>query len=150
MGKLEAFPGGVNVIPGRAEFSLDLRAEFDDDRDECLRLILEAGRAIAARRGLEFHEHEIYRADAVVCDLDLRAGIEAGIRATGDEAPLAFWSRAGHDGMAVVAVTPIAMLFLRCKGGVSHHPDESVRSGDVAAALDAYEAAVLALAAQAP
>ena len=53
----------------------------------------------------------------------------------------------GHDGMAVVAVAPIAMLFLRCKGGVSHHPDESVRADDVAAALDAYEAAVLALAA---
>jgi allantoate deiminase len=146
VGKLEAFPGGVNVIPGRVEFSLDLRAEFDDDRDESVRLILEAGSAIAARRGLEFHSHEIYRADAVVCDLDLRAGVEAGIRATGDEAPLALWSRAGHDGMAVVAVTPIAMLFLRCKGGVSHHPDESVRATDVAAALDAYEAAVLALA----
>lgn len=147
VGKLEAFPGGVNVIPGRVEFSLDLRAEFDDDRDEALRRIFEAGSAIAARRGLEFHRHEIYRADAVACDLDLRAGVEAGIRATGDESPLAFWSRAGHDGMAVVAVAPIAMLFLRCKGGVSHHPDESVRADDVAAALDAYEASVLALAA---
>ena len=146
VGKLEAFPGGVNVIPGRVEFSLDLRAEFDDDRDEALRLIFEAGSAIAARRGLEFHHHEIYRADAVACDLDLRAGFEAGIRATGDESPMAFWSRAGHDGVAVVAVAPIAMLFLRCKGGVSHHPDEAVRSDDVVAALDAYEAAVLALA----
>ena len=148
VGKLEAFPGGVNVIPGRVEFSLDLRAEFDDDRDECLRLIFEAAHSLAARRGLEFHEHEIYRADAVVCDLDLRAGFEAGIRSTGDASPMAFWSRAGHDGMAVVAVTPIAMLFLRCKGGVSHHPDESVRQDDVAAALGAYEAAVLALAAR--
>ena len=146
VGKLEAFPGGVNVIPGRVEFSLDLRAEFDDDRDEALRLIDEAADEIARRRGLHFSKHEIYRADAVVCDLDLRAGIEAGIRTTGDDSPLAFWSRAGHDGTAVVAVTPIAMLFLRCKGGVSHHPDESVRASDVAAALDAYEAAVLALA----
>ena len=146
VGKLEAFPGGVNVIPGRVEFSLDLRAEFDDDRDEALRLIDEAADEIARRRGLHFGKHEIYRADAVMCDLDLRAGIEAGIRATGDNSPLAFWSRAGHDGMAVVAVTPIAMLFLRCKGGVSHHPDESVRASDVAAALEAYEAAVLAIA----
>lgn len=147
VGKLEAFPGGVNVIPGRVEFSLDLRAEFDGDRDEALRLIDHAAAEIASRRGLHFSSHELYRADAVVCDLDLRAGIEAGIRSTGDDAPMAFWSRAGHDGMAVVAVTPIAMLFLRCKGGVSHHPDEHVRKGDVAAALDAYEAAVLALAA---
>ena len=147
VGKMEVFPGGVNVIPGRVEFSLDLRAEFDDDRDAALRLIRDAANEIASRRRLEFHYEELYRADAVVCDLDLRAAVEAGIRATGDEEPMALWSRAGHDGMAVVAVAPIAMLFIRCKGGVSHHPDESVTKADVAAALDAYEATVLALAA---
>ena len=142
VGRLEAFPGGVNVIPGRAEFSLDLRAEFDEDRDAVLRLIDEAATEIAGRRALQFEQHEIYRADAVVCDLDLRAAVEAGIRSIGDSDPLAFWSRAGHDGMAVVAATPIAMLFLRCAGGVSHHPDEAVRLTDVAVALDAFEAAV--------
>ena len=147
VGRMQAFPGGVNVIPGRAEFSLDLRAEFDDDRDTVLRAIHDAAIAIASRRGLEFEQHELYRADAVVCDLDLRAAVEAGIRSTGDSEPLAFWSRAGHDGMAVVAVTPFAMLFLRCRGGVSHHPDESVLVGDVAAALDAFTVAVTTLAA---
>jgi allantoate deiminase len=147
VGRIAAQPGGVNVIPGRVEFSLDLRAEFDDDRDAALREIFDEATAIAGRRGLAFGHHELYRADATVCDLDLRAAIEAGIRVTGDDEPMAFWSRAGHDGMAVSAVTPIAMLFLRCKGGVSHHPDEAVKKSDVAAALNAYEAAVLALAA---
>ncbi len=149
VGKLEVLPGGVNVIPGRVDFSLDLRAEFDEDRDEALRLIEEAARSIAERRKLHFEAEEMYRADAVMCDLDLRAAVEAGIRSTGDETPMAMWSRAGHDGMAVVAVAPIAMLFIRCKGGVSHHPDESVTKADVAAALEAYEATVLALAASA-
>jgi allantoate deiminase len=146
VGQMEAFPGGVNVIPGRVEFSLDLRAEFDEERDAVLAQIHDAAQSIAHARGLQFESHEIYRADAVVCDLDLRAAIEAGIRSTGDAEPLAFWSRAGHDGMAVVATTPIAMLFLRCRGGVSHHPDEAVKKGDVAAALEAFEAAVRALA----
>lgn len=146
VGKLEAFPGGINVIPGRVEFSLDLRAEFDEDRDSVLDRIHDAAQEIAGRRGLHFEQHELYRADAVVCDLDLRAAVEAGIRSTGDHDPMAFWSRAGHDGMAVVTVTPFAMLFLRCKGGVSHHPDEHVRKVDVAAALEAFEASVLALA----
>ena len=148
VGRLQAFPGGVNVIPGLVEFSLDLRAEFDDDRDESIRLITEAAHEIAERRGLVYHAAEIYRADAVRCDLGLREAFAAGIRSTGDAAPLAFWSRAGHDGMAVVAVTPVAMLFLRCRGGVSHHPDESVKKADVAAALDAYEAAVRHLVAE--
>jgi allantoate deiminase len=146
VGRIEAEPGGVNVIPGRVVFSLDLRAEFDDDRDDALRQIFDAAGGIAARRGLEFSSHELYRADATVCDLDLRDAIAAGIRATGDAEPLAFWSRAGHDGMAVSAVTPVAMLFLRCRHGVSHHPDEAVRASDVDAAIDAMEAAVLELA----
>ena len=149
VGKVEVLPGGVNVIPGEVQFSLDLRAEFDEDRDEAVRRILASAESVAARRGLHFEHSEIYRADAVVCDVDLRAAVEEGIRSTGDDDPMAFWSRAGHDGMAVVAVAPIAMLFLRCKGGVSHHPDESVRVGDVAVALDAFEATVRGLAATA-
>ncbi len=148
VGKLQAYPGGVNVIPGLVELSLDLRAEYDEDRDLVCGLIKDAGHEIAGRRGLRFEQREIYRADAVICDKPLRAAFEAGIRATGDASPLAFWSRAGHDGMAVVNATRFAMLFVRCGGGgISHHPDESVRGDDVSAALDAYEAAVLHLAA---
>jgi allantoate deiminase len=142
VGRLQAFPGGVNVIPGRVELSLDLRAEFDDERDESIRLITEAAHEICERRALVFHSTEIYRADAVRCDLGLQDAVAAGIRASGDQHPLSIWSRAGHDGMAVVAVTPVAMLFVRCKGGISHHPDEAVKKADVAAALTAYEAAV--------
>ena len=145
VGKLQAFPGGVNVIPGRVELSLDLRAEFDDERDAALEEIWATAEELCARRGLRLATTEIYRADAVPCDPRLMRAIGAGIRSTGDAEPLTFWSRAGHDGMAVVALTPIAMLFLRCRGGVSHHPDEHVRTSDVAAALDAFEAAVLAL-----
>ena len=150
VGRLQAFPGGVNVIPGRVEFSLDLRAEFDKDRDECLKLLFTTANSIANRRGLVFSAKEIYRADATLCDPGLQGAIEKGIRSTGDAAPMAFWSRAGHDGMAVADLTRIAMLFIRCRGGVSHHPDEHVKKKDVAAALDAFEAAVLAVAENPP
>jgi allantoate deiminase len=150
VGRLEAFPGGVNVIPGRVEFSLDLRAEHDAERDDCLARIRAAADEICARRGLELEVREIYRADAVHCGESLREAIAEGIRSTedaGSDDPMTLYSRAGHDGLAVVGVTEFAMLFLRCAGGVSHHPDESVLEGDVALALDAYEAAVLHLAA---
>jgi allantoate deiminase len=147
VGRLQVFPGGVNVIPGRVEFSLDLRAEFDPDRDEALRLITEAADEIITRRGLTIESTEIYRADAVLCDPGLMQAVATGIHASGDDAPKRIWSRAGHDGMAMVGLTPIAMLFLRCRGGVSHHPDEHVKKVDVAAALTAFEAAVHAVAA---
>jgi allantoate deiminase len=146
VGRLQAFPGGVNVIPGRVEFSLDLRAEFDRDRDHALAGIRRHAREIAERRGLHFESREIYRADATPCVPWLREAVASGIRRTGDDEPTTLWSRAGHDGMAVHAITDIAMLFVRNgRGGISHHPDETVALRDVAFALDAFEAAVLAV-----
>lgn len=59
---------------------------------------------------------------------------------------MGLWSRAGHDAMAMAAVTDIGMLFLRCHDGISHHPDEDVREIDVARGLDAFELAVLKVA----
>ncbi|WP_210480245.1 allantoate amidohydrolase [Naasia sp. SYSU D00948] len=146
VGRIRAFPGGVNVVPGTARFSLDLRAEFDEQRDGAWGRIDAFAREVCARRGLGWSVEEFYRADAVHCDPALQAAIEEGIR-TVDPDPPVLWSRAGHDGMAVAAVTGIAMLFLRCgNGGISHHPDETVTTEDVRAALDAFEAAVLAVA----
>jgi allantoate deiminase len=60
---------------------------------------------------------------------------------------MGLWSPAGHDAMAMAAVTDIGMLFMRCHDGISHHPDEDVREVDVAAGLDAFEQAVLRVAA---
>lgn len=142
VGRLQAFPGGVNVIPGRVDLSLDLRAEHDDARDATWAELQRVADDICRRRGLGFESREASRADAVACDENLTDAIASGIRSTGDSRPLRLWSRAGHDGMAVAAVTPIAMLFIRCLDGVSHHPDESVRTEDVAAALDAFGSAV--------
>lgn len=147
VGRVRAFPGGVNVVPGRARFSLDLRAERDEDRDEAFERIDEFARNLCAQRGLEWGWNEFYRADAVECAPALRSAVEAGIRATGDLDPMVIWSRAGHDAMAVSDLTAIGMLFLRCgNDGVSHSPDEVVDEADVGAALDALEAAVLAVA----
>ncbi|MCU1570689.1 MAG: allantoate amidohydrolase [Naasia sp.] len=149
VGGVRAFPGGVNVVPGRARFSLDLRAETDTARDDAWDRIDSFARKVCERRGLQWAVEEFYRADAVACDPALRTAVEAGIRATGDEDPVVLWSRAGHDGMAVAAVTGVAMLFLRCgNGGVSHSPDEIVDEADVATALDAFEGAVHAVAAR--
>ena len=148
VGRIEAEPGGVNVVPGVCRFSLDLRAETDAARDAAFAAIDAAAREVCARRGVAWGCEEIYRADTTACDPALVAAVEAGIRATGDAEPLRIWSRAGHDGMAVADVTGVAMLFLRCgNDGVSHSPDETVTEADTAAALDAFAATVLAVAA---
>lgn len=146
VGQLQAFPGAVNVVPGRVEFSLDLRAETDEGRDAAWERIHGAIARFCGERSLELDVEEIHAAPAVVCEDRLKSAVRTGIRSIGDTEPLELFSKAGHDAMAVAAVTDMAMLFIRCEGGISHHPGENVTVEDVAAALDAFEAAVWAVA----
>ncbi|GMA34616.1 Zn-dependent hydrolase [Demequina litorisediminis] len=143
VGRMQAYPGAQNVIPGRAEFSLDLRAETDALRDRVWLDIEEKALKSAAERRLDFLVDEKHQAKATVVGARLAAAVEAGIRTTGDDAPLTLLSKAGHDAMAIADLCDYAMLFIRCKDGISHHKDEDVRADDVALALDAFEAAVL-------
>ncbi|GIG40503.1 allantoate amidohydrolase [Cellulomonas phragmiteti] len=150
VGQIDVEPGAVNVIPGRAVFSLDLRAATDEARDAMRDTLLAGIEAVCAARGLGVRVTDVYAAPATPCADRLRDALRAGVVATGDPAPLDVWSRAGHDGMAVSAVTDVGMLFLRCHDGISHHPAEAVREVDVAAALDALTAAARTVATQAP
>jgi allantoate deiminase len=147
VGRIEVTPGAVNVIPGRADLSLDLRAATDPERDAMWDLLRDRIEDLCARRQLGFEVVETHSASAAPCAPWLQEAVVAGIRATGDPAPLGLWSRAGHDAMAMAATTDIGMLFVRCLDGISHHPAEDVREIDVARGLDALEQAVLEVAA---
>ncbi|MET0929382.1 MAG: allantoate amidohydrolase [Aeromicrobium sp.] len=146
VGRIEVMPGAVNVIPGRADLSLDLRAETDDARDAMWATMQAEIEVLCAARSLDLRWVETHRAPSMPCATRLTAAVVDGIASTGDRDPMALWSRAGHDGMAIGAVTDIGMLFVRCFDGISHHPGERVREIDVARGLDAFERAVLALA----
>ncbi len=80
------------------------------------------------------------------CDAGIKAVLSHAIGTTGDHDPLELFSPPGHDAMALASLTRVGMLFVRCAGGVSHHPAESVLEQDVALAIDAMHAAVLHLA----
>ena len=147
-GRIEARPGAVNVIAGRVDFSLDLRAPTDEARDDMWLEIEAEMQRLCTARGVDLRVVETHRAPAMPCADWLTQAVVEGIVSTGDTDPIGMWSRAGHDGMAVGAVTEIAMLFLRCFDGVSHHPDEDVREIDVERGLEAFERAVLAVAAR--
>ncbi|KWU66421.1 hypothetical protein AWW71_29570 [Bacillus cereus] len=146
VGQITVQPGGVNVIPGRADFSLDLRAATDAERDAMWEELDSKIAALCAARGLGYAVTETHRAPAMVCAPWLRACIVEGIAAAGDTEPMELWSRAGHDGMVMGTVTDVAMLFLLCFDGISHHPGEDVREIDVERGLVAFKAAVLAVA----
>ena len=151
VGRFEAFPGAVNVIPGEVRFSLDLRGEFDGERDRVWSALARDLDDIMGRRGLRWRSREVHSAPAVFCAPLLQDVVAAGIRSTlpvRSDAPPVIFSRAGHDGMALGAVTGVGMLFLRNPDGVSHHPDEAVSAGDVAHGIRALAESVLHLAAE--
>ncbi|MFJ4220417.1 M20 family metallo-hydrolase [Curtobacterium luteum] len=142
VGTMHVEPGAVNVVPGHARFSVDLRGEFDEGRDRVWETIEDAFAEIADRRGLRITATEVHRAPAVVCAPRLMDAVRAGIVATGQQQPLELFSRAGHDAMSLGLVTDVAMLFLRNPDGISHHPDEAVSVDDVALGIDAMTTAV--------
>ena len=146
VGRILVRPGAVNVIPGRADFTLDLRAATDAERDTMWEEIRAELESVCLTRRLKLEVVESHSAPSATCASWLQTAVVAGIEATGQPDPPGLWSRAGHDAMAVAATTGIGMLFLRCADGISHHPDEDVREVDVARGLDALEAAVLAVA----
>ena len=135
VGRLETFPGAVNVVPGEARLTVDLRGEHDDDRDRVWGSITRELDEIAGRRGLTWSARELHEAPAVRCDALLQDVVRAGIEDTGRRHVPALFSRAGHDAMAIGAVTGVGMLFLRNPDGISHHPDEDVSLADVETGL---------------
>lgn len=150
VGQFETFPGAVNIIPGETRMSLDLRGEFDGERDRVWDEISHSMDEIMGRRGLRWRAREIHSAPAVMCAPLLKDVVREGILSTlpaGADEPATIFSRAGHDGMSIGAIADIGMLFLRNPDGISHHPDEYVSGGDVAVGIRALSEAVLQLAA---
>ena len=99
--------------------------------------LLAQAQAICVRRGVRFASEEFYRIDATACDSELQQCWQAAVEQVQGRS-LALPSGAGHDAIAVAAHWPVGMLFVRCAGGVSHHPAEAVRQADVALAIQAY------------
>jgi allantoate deiminase len=145
VGLLSAHPGAGNVVPGAATLSLDVRHKLDATREAAVAALFDRVAAIARRRSLAFRLDRLQHSPAVPADPALSALLESAVRASGVE-PRRLASGAGHDAAIMASVAPMAMLFVRSPGGISHHPDERVLPADVALALDVLHRAVLTLA----
>lgn len=144
VGTLRCAPGAVNVIPGDVTLTLDIRGPHDQPLDALLDTLLNEAQAIASRRQLRFSAEEFYHIAATACDSGLQQVLSEAVQAVQGRS-LTLPSGAGHDAIAIAERWPSAMLFVRCKGGISHHPAESVTADDVALAIAAYSRAVSVL-----
>ena len=132
VGYIHATPGATNVIPGQAHFTIDMRAPTDLRRNRSVADMVRRIEAIAKRRKLELRLDVTHENRTVPCAPWLKTQVGEAVAAEGYplfELP----SGAGHDGMAMIDIADVAMLFVRCRGGISHHPDEHVDLADVEA-----------------
>uniref|UniRef100_Q02C40 Amidase, hydantoinase/carbamoylase family n=1 Tax=Solibacter usitatus (strain Ellin6076) TaxID=234267 RepID=Q02C40_SOLUE len=122
-GMCEVFPGAINSIPSRVQMTVDVRDTDESRRDRVLRQLAQAIPETAERRGVRIEE-EIISVDApAVCDPQVVGVLEEACR-TQRLAYQKMVSRAYHDSLFVSRFAPTAMLFIPCRGGVSHRPDE--------------------------
>jgi allantoate deiminase len=130
VGKLEALPGAVNTVPGRVRLTLDVRSPHDAVREEAVMDMLGAFAAIGERRKVSITANKTHEGRTAPCAPWLMEQVAEAVAAAGiavRELP----SGAGHDGMAMIALADIAMLFVRCKKGISHNPAEAITLEDV-------------------
>jgi allantoate deiminase len=129
VGYIHAAPGATNVIPGEVSFTMDIRAPTDPRRKRAVTDIVRRLEAIAKRRQLALQLDVTHENRTVPCAPWLKAQVADAIAAEGFpvfELP----SGAGHDGMAMIDIADVGMIFVRCRGGISHHPDEHVVLAD--------------------
>ncbi len=141
VGVAQVRPGAINVIPARVDFTLDARAPDDVVRRAMVGDILAECEAVAARRGVRLAIEPFMDSPATPMDPELVRILEDATVATGIS-PLRLPSGAGHDAVAMADLCPSAMLFVRCLGGISHNPAESVTVEDVDVAARVLVAAL--------
>ncbi len=134
VGKIQVHPGASNSIPQSAIFTIDLRHPDDGIRRASLETLHSAFQQIAADRELHLDWQSIQDNNATPCDPILTNSLLDSLTAiTGSKLTLP--SGAGHDGVVISKICPIAMLFIRCRDGLSHHPDEFAEPEDIATGI---------------
>lgn len=130
VGQFNVPNGATNVVPGRAVFSIDIRAGVDAEREAAVNDVLAEIERVCARRNVRVHIRKTHEAASVPCAPWLQSQWAAAVQRQG--VPVRHLpSGAGHDAMAIAAIADVAMLFVRCgNGGISHHPTETMTAED--------------------
>lgn len=131
VGMCEVFPGAINSIPSKVRISVDARDTNPARRDEVVRGIRTVSQQISKRRGVSI-KVELLNADAPAeCAPEVIDCLAASCRERGEKCMLMI-SRAYHDSLFISRISPVSMLFIPCRNGYSHRPDEYASTEDIA------------------
>lgn len=136
VGRLENHPNGVNVISDKTSISIEIRSPQDAVRLQAREKIKQRIEQVCSEHGVSFTLQQTYEQAAVQCSESLSLYLANAIEKTGQPVRTLF-SGAGHDGLAMHHLCPIAMLFVRCYQGISHNPAESITPQDLQLAIQA-------------
>lgn len=138
VGQVDVQPGASNVIPGEVTLSLDVRHQDDTTCEEACRQAKEQAQRISLVRQVSFDWQLLQEHASVPCSTRMTQLLAQSIEEL-HYPLLSIPSGAGHDGVVISTLTDICMLFVRCRGGISHNPLESVMAEDVAVAIEVME-----------
>jgi ureidoglycolate amidohydrolase len=131
VGVCDVFPSAVNSIPSRVGITLDIRDTDLARRDGAMRTIERASQSISVKRKVSI-QSEVLNADAPAdCAPEVRAALSESCREHGFPF-LEMVSRAYHDSLFISRIAPAGMLFIPCRNGYSHRPDEYSAPEDIA------------------
>ncbi|QNU23432.1 Zn-dependent hydrolase [Geobacillus zalihae] len=135
VGQLHVYPGGINVIPERVEFVLDLRDLKAEVRDQVWNAIAARAETIAKERNVRLTTERLQEMAPVLCSDEVKQAAERACKQLGYPP---FWlpSGAAHDGVQLAPICPIGMIFVRSQDGVSHSPAEWSTKEDCAAGAE--------------
>jgi allantoate deiminase len=141
VGQINAQPGAANVIPGQVRLSLDVRHQDNATCVQACQLLYNQAEHICTRRRVALNWQLMQEHPGVACNSFLVQQFAQAIEQQGYPV-LSLPSGAGHDAVTMSTLTDVAMLFVRCKGGISHNPAESVTVEDVHVAIETLEGAL--------
>ena len=136
VGRLDITPNASNVVPGLVDMSLDLRHPIDEQRRAALAHMVGFARSRAQTRSLRATWRVDGERNTAECEPALTDELARAVAEVMEQPATRLPSLAGHDAMVMAKIMPVAMLFLRSPGGLSHHEDESVLPADVGLAVD--------------
>lgn len=148
VGQLQAYPGGVNIIPGKVEFSLDLRDVDQAVLDRVEAKIVRVAKQICEKRGIQLAIELLQRIPPVICSEEIQQAAKDACESLGFE-PFTMPSGAGHDCMQLTVLCPVGMIFARSQKGISHNPAEYTTKEDCADGANVLYRTVLSLAGKA-
>jgi ureidoglycolate amidohydrolase len=136
VGVCDVFPGAVNSVPSRVRLETDIRDTDAGRRDAVLAKLRAAAEEVALRRGVGISFETVNADPPATCDGAVLQAVEEAVAASGRS-----WrrmvSRAYHDSLFVARFAPVAMIFIPCRGGVSHRPDEYASPRWIAGGVEA-------------